>query len=340
MRDGVFIFDGHTHVWDASRENVRNKWGDTWIECFYASHKALTPDKKWEIDYESTFRKIDVDWYVDSLFANGETDMALLSTTVLKEFFINGFHSPDRHAKVRDRYPNRLIVLGAVDPRDGGSGLEEMERQVGELGVRGFKWYTAEWKGASRGWKANDPTVYPFYEKAISLGVKNMHFHKGPGVQPLSMEGFDVRDIDEPAALYPELNFIVEHVGLPRLEDFCWIAAKSPNVYASMSVALAFVAKRRRYFAEIMANLLFWVGEDRIIYSTDFPIWHSQWQLDGLWDFQMPEDLKEEYSVDFTTEARRKILGENLARLYDIDVAAKVKEIKGDAMSKRMAAVS
>lgn len=340
MRDGVFIFDGHTHVWDASKENVRNKWGDTWIQCFYAYHKALTPDKKWEMDYETTFRKIDVGWYIDSLFIHGETDMALLNTTVLKEFFINGFHTADRHAAVRDRYPSRLIPLGAVDPRDGPGGLEEMERQVKELRVQGFKWYTAEWKGASKGWKANDPTVYPFYEKAIALGVKNMHFHKGPGVQPLSMEGFDVRDIDEPAALYPGLNFIVDHVGLPRLDDFCWIAAKSPNVYASMAVALAFVGRRPRYFAEIMANLLFWVGEDRIIYSTDFPIWYPHWQLEGLWNFQMPEDLKAEYSVDFTPGARRKIVGENLARLYGIDVAARVKELDGDELSGRKAAVS
>ena len=339
MRDEVFIFDGHTHVWDASKENIRNKWGETWIECFYGFHKALTPDVKWSIDYETTFRKVDVSWYVDSLFVNGETDMALLNTTVLKEFFINGFHTADRHAQVRDRYPNRLIALGAVDPRDGPSGLDEMERQVKQLGVRGFKWYTAEWKGASKGWKANDPTVYPFFEKAIGLGVKNMHFHKGPGVQPLSMEGFDVRDIDEPAALYPELNFIVDHVGLPRLDDFCWIASKSPNVYASIAVALAFVAKRPRYFAEIMANLLFWVGEDRIIYSTDFPIWYPHWQLEGLWNFQVPQDLKAEYGVDFTPEARRKVLGENLARLYSIDVAAKVKELGGDELSKQKAAV-
>jgi len=63
-----------------------------------------------------------------------------------------------------------------------------------------------------------------------------MHFHKGPAVEPLSLDKFDVRDIDEPAWLYPELNFIIDHVGLPRLDDFCWIAARCPNVYGSLAV--------------------------------------------------------------------------------------------------------
>ena len=32
-----------------------------------------------------------------------------------------------------------------------------------------------------------------------------------------------------------ELNFIVEHVGLPRIEDFCFMATQEPNVYAGLA---------------------------------------------------------------------------------------------------------
>jgi uncharacterized protein len=38
---------------------------------------------------------------------------------------------------------------------------------------------------------------------------------------PLSADAFDVRDVDYAATDFPELNFIVEHAGLPRLDDFC-----------------------------------------------------------------------------------------------------------------------
>ena len=194
----------------------------------------------------------------------------------------------------------------------------------------GFKWYTAEWRGESRGWKANDPAVFPLYERCIELGIKNMHFHKGPAVEPLALERFDVRDIDEPSTLYPELNFIIDHCGLPRLDDFCWLSARSPNVYASLAVALAFVHNRPRYFAEVMANLLFWLGPDRIIYGTDFPIWYPHWQLDDLMAFELPADIATEYGVTLDAETKQKIVGENIARLYEIDIPGKLTQLEGD----------
>ena len=39
----VFVIDGHTHFWDASPENWRNKYGKGWIRCFYDYHTALSP---------------------------------------------------------------------------------------------------------------------------------------------------------------------------------------------------------------------------------------------------------------------------------------------------------
>jgi hypothetical protein len=88
-----------------------------------------------------------------------------------------------------------------------------------------------------------------------------------------------------------------------------------------------------------MANLLFWLGPDRIVYGTDFPIWYPHWQLDEFLAFELPEDLKEEYGVDLTQETKEKIVGGNIARLYGIDVQAKLKAIGNDELSKRKATV-
>jgi hypothetical protein len=260
--------------------------------------------------------------------------MAILSTQVLKDFYHAGFVTAESNQRMVARAPERLIHLGGVDPRIPNAAAE-VERQVRECGVRGFKWYTAEWRGESRGWAANDPMVFPCYEKALELGIKNMHFHKGPAVEPLTLAKFDVRDIDEPAWLYPELNFIIDHVGLPRLDDFCWIAARCPNVYGSLAVALAFIHNRPRYFAEIMANLLFWLGPERIVYGTDFPIWYPHWMLDEFMAFELPEDIKQEYGVDLTPEVKEKIIGGNIVRLYGIDTAAVAKKIENDELSQR-----
>jgi hypothetical protein len=86
-----------------------------------------------------------------------------------------------------------------------------------------------------------------------------------------------------------------------------------------------------------MANLLFWLGPDRIVYGTDFPIWYPHWQLEDFMAFELPDDLKQQYGVDLTMEAKQKIIGGNIARLYGIDVDAKLDALKDDELSRRRA---
>ena len=97
---------------------------------------------------------------------------------------------------------------------------------VEEYPVQGLKLYTAEWRENAKGWRLNDPWAYKYLELTQELGIKNVHVHKGPTIYPLSRDAFDVNDVDYAATDFPNLNFIVEHVGLPRLDDFCWIATQ------------------------------------------------------------------------------------------------------------------
>ena len=108
-----------------------------------------------------------------------------------------------------------------------------------------------------------------------------------------------------------------------------------PTGDALLAVVLAFIHNRPRWFAEVMANLLFWLGPDRIVYGSDFPIWYPHWQLDDFMAFELPEDLKQEYGVDLTPEIKQQIVGGNIARLYGIDVPAKLEAIKDDEFARR-----
>src|SRR5207245_7989007 len=159
-------------------------------------------------------------------------------------------------------------------------------------------------------------------EKCQQLGVKNIHVHKGPTIWPLNKDALDVADIDEVATAVTDLNFIVEHCGLPRLEDFCWIATQERNVYGGLAVVMPFIHSRPRYFAEVLAELLFWVGEDKLLFASDYAIWSPKWIIDKFMAFELPEDLKKETGVDLTPVDKRKILGENAARLYGRDIEA------------------
>ena len=172
-------------------------------------------------------------------------------------------------------------------------GCEQLEADHAKYSLQGVKLYTAEWYKGSRGWKLTDPEAVPFLEKCEELGIKNIHVHKGPTIWPLDKDAFDVSDIDHAATDYPELNFIVEHVGLPRIEDFCFMATQEPNVYAGLAVVIGgLMHARPRFFAKVMGELLFWVGEDKMLFGSDYAIWEPKWQIEGLLDWEIPDDAE------------------------------------------------
>ena len=110
-------------------------------------------------------------------------------------------------------------------------------------------------------------------------------------------------------------------MGLPFIDETCWQLVRYPNLYASIAATINFVVRSPRQFAEWIGKLMFWCGEDKIIYGSETPIWHPKWALDAFWEFDIPEDLVEGYGYPpLTEQAKRKILGENLLRLSGMDV--------------------
>jgi HD superfamily phosphodiesterase len=52
-------------------------------------------------------------------------------------------------------------------------------------------------------------------------------------------------------------------------------------------------------------------------------------------EYQIPDDIAEEFGVQLTPAIKEKIIGTNIARLYGIDVDAKLKKIENDEFSQR-----
>jgi hypothetical protein len=324
----IFVVDGHTHFWDAHPDNHRNVHGKQFIDCFYGYHAALSPkDQVWT---RERFDRMTADGYYRDMFADGMVDVALVQSTGLKDFYKTGFNPIERNWQLKAKHGDRLIVNGAFDPRDGEKAYEDIHRQVEEYKVRGFKLYTAEWNGESRGYKLSDDASYRCFELCEKLGVRNFHLHKGPTIIPLSLDAFDVRDVDHCATDFPNLNFVVEHCGLPRLDDFCWIAVQEANVYGGLAVALPFIHSRPRYFGEVLSELLFWLGPDRLFFGSDYAIWTPKWLIEKFWAYQIPEDIAAERGVQLTDEIKEKILGLNVAKLYGIDVEATKQRLAAD----------
>ena len=317
----IFVVDGHTHFWNAAADNQKNVHGRQFIDCFYGYHKALSPPEEvWPLE---KFERYGADAMYDDLFVDGPDDMAIMQSTYLKDFYKQGFNTVERNHEMARRHPERFIVNGAFDPRDGEGALDYIRYMKETFDIQGVKLYTAEWRGESKGWRLDDPAAYRCFELCESLGIRNVHAHKGPTIIPLNKDAFDVHDVDRAATDFQNLNFVVEHCGLPRLDDFCWIAVQEANVYGGLAVAMPFIHSRPRYFAEIVAELLFWLGEDRLLYASDYAIWTPRWIVDKFMAFELPEDIAAERGVTLSLEAKRKILGLNAAKLYGIDIESK-----------------
>jgi predicted TIM-barrel fold metal-dependent hydrolase len=317
-KDGeqYYIVDGHTHFWDARPEN-RNKWGEGFIACFYDYHRNLSPEEYvWPKEKYDKYTEEDI---MHDLFEIGYADKAILQPTYLTDFFPAGFNTTEQDAVLSEKHPDRFLLNGAFDPRDGAGGLDELRRLKDTYDIRGVKLYTAEWKGESRGWKLSDDAAKPYFELCEELGIKHIHVHKGPTIWPLDRDAFDVADVDHAATDFPNLNFIVEHCGLPRLEDFCWIGTQEPNVYGGLAVVMPFIHSRPRYFGQVVGELLYWLGEDRILFGSDYAIWQPKWLVEKFVDFQIPQEDQSELGT-ISTDQKKKILGLNAASLYDIPV--------------------
>jgi predicted TIM-barrel fold metal-dependent hydrolase len=326
-KDGekYFVFDSHLHFWDASPENWvegQEEFAKGWIECFHAYQGLGPPETHWTLEH---FQKYSMDDFEKDVFQEGHVDMAVFQSTYLKQWYKKGFNAIEQNAEMQARFKDRLLLNGRFDPRDGQAGLELLEADHAKYGIKGVKLYTAEWHNGSRGWKLTDEGAKPFLDKCVELGIKNVHVHKGPTIWPLDKDAFDVSDIDHVATDYQGLNFIVEHVGLPRIEDFCFMATQERNVYAGIAVVLGgLMHARPRMFNKVMGELLFWVGEDKMTFGSDYAIWEPKWQIEGFLDWNYPNDPEFSDYPAVTNATRRKILGLNAAALYGIEVPAEL----------------
>jgi len=181
-------------------------------------------------------------------------------------------------------------------------------------------------------------------------GFRNLSIHKGLSTNAVGAQPTLGHPIDIPAAArdWPQFNFIIYHAcikpafwvlnalnevrsGVMRagVPDISWVtemavlAQPYRNVYAEIGTTFAStVITFPTVCAHILGQLLKFMGEDRVVFGSD-AVWYGspQWQIEALWRFQIPEDLRRRYGYPRLTDSiRRKILGLNSARLYGLPV--------------------
>ena len=216
-------------------------------------------------------------------------------------------------------------------------------------------------------WRLDDEQIaYPTYEFIMRQrdqlrrhpGFRNICIHKGFSPAPIDQpEWGKPTDIPKASRDWPDLNFIIYHACFGGMTPFLWpqpgldnirnkklrngepditwltefaqTCGKLRNVYAEIGSTFGgIVITFPTVCAHLLGQLLKHFGEDKIVFGSDCVYYGSpQWQIEALWRFQIPEDVRRQYGYPQLTErAKRKILGLNSARLYGLSDDAEVSE--------------
>lgn len=120
---------------------------------------------------------------------------------------------------------DRLIGFASVDPLQPDAG-DQLERAVSELGLEGLKL-----SPPSQEFYADDPRVYPVYERAQTLGIPVV-IHAGMSWEPKTRLAFGRPLHLEPVlADFPQLRIVATHFGWPWSMELAALAMRYPNLY-------------------------------------------------------------------------------------------------------------
>ena len=208
-----------------------------------------------------------------------------------------------------------------------------------------------------RQWRHDDAEVaYPTFEliqknyerlRATKPGFNNICVHKGLAPGPPDPRRGHPGDLPKAARDWPNLNFVTYHAciqpsffyadtletikagrmrgGVPDIAwttEYAQVVGDPSNCYAEIGTTWAScVVTFPTVAAHLLGQLMRFMGEDRIVFGSD-SVWYGspQWQIEALWRFQIPDDLRRQYDYpELTDTAKRKILGRNSARIYGIE---------------------
>ncbi len=112
--------------------------------------------------------------------------------------------------------------------------------------------------------------------------------------------------------------------GVPNIDwvtPYAQMTSRFKNSYAEIGTTFASsVITFPTVTAHILGQLMRYKGQKHILFGSD-SLWYGspQWQIEALWRFKIPEQIREKYDYpELDKDAKRDILGHNSAKLYGL----------------------
>ncbi|MGD9589093.1 MAG: amidohydrolase family protein [Pyrinomonadaceae bacterium] len=355
-----FIFDIHTHHVGAGKiiQSPPLIPGYRAAGAAWGNKDLVGREHAWQDLYLAS--------YIKEMFLDSDTSMAVITGLPAKTDDQNVL-TPNEMIETRAEInglarSKRLIAHGLFSPDLGKPNLDEMHRQAEVLKPEAWKGYPGQpLADGSVGWWMDDEKIaYPFYEYSKKIGIKNICVHKGLPLPGWELDHSSPRDVEKAAKDFPNLNFLIYHAGfkgvrdalpavqddfktvtdIPWISDLCAMRKRNPrmtNVYMDLGTTFGMtVITQPKLCAYMLGLMIRDFGEDHVLWGTDSIWWGSpQWQIEAFRRLQMPEDLMKRFGFKpLTDRVKEKIFGLNSARVYGIDVKAKMNAIPADYVTK------
>ncbi len=244
----------------------------------------------------------------------------------------------------RDIAPGRVFLYPSpIAPWNVSRTIDEIDQWVDEMGIVGVKFFPHEYDpatGAGHDVMFDDKEmIFPILDHARSRGIKVIGIHKAMGSR---VRAFGLSDLDDTVAAFPDLNFEIVHAGMAFVEDTLRVGLRK-NVFLNLESTSGLLSVAPRRFAEVLGQFLVPISEhpnavDRVIWASGATIRHPQPLLELFWDFEMPEDLMRDYGYpEVTREMKRKMLGENWARMHGVDLRELMAALPDDELARQKA---
>lgn len=185
--------------------------------------------------------------------------------------------------------------------------LFEMEERIRAGAVRGIKMYP----GYDR-YAINDPSLESFFRLAAKYDVPVM-IHTGDTYsRHAKVRQAHPLLVDDVAVDFPDVKFVMCHLGNPWLDDTAEVLYKNDNVFADISgLTLGdFSVEFERHTLERVREMIQFMGDPsrQLMYGSD-------WPLVGMKSY-----VRFFRSLELNDEARERIAWQTAARLFKIDV--------------------
>ena len=320
MIDGNLVIDAVVHPWNMAPEN-QNPAAKAQIEAVHAAHLMSVDDahSQYRLADEEIFRDIDYDTIARAEFVESPVDFAVVHALPNLGFGIDYITDPDRAIAFRDANPNRCIAYGTVDTPITATAIEQLERQVGELGIDGLKLYPAFfYDGNGEGWRLDgNDFATPLLEACQRLGIRHVAVHKALWLEPAPESAFAIDDMDAGLSRFPDIQFEMVHGGVAFLDQTIALMETHPNLYLTLETTFQFLLTKPRVFDKIFGTLITQVGSDRLLFASGNNLGHPAPLLEKFAGYRFSEAHVEEFQIkQLTEEDRHNILGLNAARLH------------------------